>query len=169
METTKLCKKCNVEKPLSEMVKRGDAHKPQCKACKNAAERERIKSDEVHREKERLRGKAKYQKNKEKHCAITKRYYQENLEWRKDLHLQNTYGITMDDKIRMREEQNNRCAICEDEFENDRCAYVDHDHTTKKVRGLLCQRCNTGYGMFRDNVSIVRRALAYGEKHATPS
>jgi len=172
MDSTKLCKKCNVEKPLTEMVKRGDGHKSECKACKNATERDRIKSDEAHREKERLRGKAKYQKNKVKHCAITKRYYQENLEWRKDLHLQKSYTIdgrpfTMDDKIKMRNDQQNKCAICECEFKDDKSAYVDHVHDdTRRVRGLLCHLCNSGFGMFGDSVSRLRKAVSYGEKHS---
>ena len=162
---SKLCTKCNTEKPLAEMVKRGDTHKSECKSCKNAAGREKLKTNSEYREKERMRGKAKYQRDKEKHCAITKRYYQENLEWRKDLHLQKTYGITMDTKLKMREEQDNKCAICKEEFENDKSAYVDHCHTTGKVRGLLCHMCNSGLGMFRDSHDIIVRALEYNKMH----
>lgn len=158
---TKLCKKCNVVKPLNDMVKKDGSYRPTCKECRNSEARERLKNDPELREKERLRGKSKYQNRKEKHLAITKKYYEENLEWRKDLHLRNTYGITMDDKIAMRESQRNCCAICTEEFPDDKSAYVDHCHTTKKVRGLLCHKCNTGIGMFRDNLEFIRRAGEY--------
>lgn len=39
--------------------------------------------------------------------------------------------------------QNNSCKICKVQSEN---LYVDHCHTTGKVRGLLCPKCNTFVG-----------------------
>lgn len=38
---------------------------------------------------------------------------------------------------------------------------VDHDHTTGKIRGLLCNRCNRVLGLFRDNPDVIKRALDY--------
>jgi len=165
----KLCKKCNVEKPLNDMVKKEGSYRHECKECRNARARARLKEDPEFQEKERLRGKEKYQKNKEKHLAITKRYYEENLEWRKDLHLRTTYGITMDQKIQMRDAQGNKCAICAIEFLTDKDAYVDHCHESKKVRGLLCHCCNTGLGMFKDSMSALERAMDYLKKNSTPT
>lgn len=157
----KLCKNCNTEKPLEDMVKKEGRYRFECKECKNQKARERLKIDPEFREKERLRGKEKYEKNKPKHLAITKRYRDENLPFYKDLHLRRTYGITMDDKNKMRESQNNKCAICEVAFESDRHAYVDHCHNTNKVRGLLCHPCNSALGMFKDNIISIERASAY--------
>jgi tRNA U54 and U55 pseudouridine synthase Pus10 len=99
-----------------------------------------------------------------KNMKITKKYYEENLEWRKELHLKNTYGITMEDKIKMRDYQNNKCYICENIFDNDKSAFVDHCHLTKKVRGLLCHHCNSGLGYFKDNVNYLKKAIQYLEK-----
>jgi hypothetical protein len=38
---------------------------------------------------------------------------------------------------------------------------VDHDHTTKKVRGLLCRHCNLLLGYCEENVLVLQRAINY--------
>lgn len=75
----------------------------------------------------------------------------------------------MEDKNKMRETQANKCSICDLVFPDDKSAYVDHCHETNEVRGLLCQKCNSGLGMFGDKVSNVQRAVAYLLKHAKRS
>lgn len=42
-------------------------------------------------------------------------------------------------------------------------AVVDHDHTTNKVRGLLCNGCNKGLGMFQENLSVLKSAVKWME------
>lgn len=44
--------------------------------------------------------------------------------------------------------------------------HIDHDHATGMVRDLLCHHCNLGIGNLRDNIDILRSALAYLEWHA---
>lgn len=68
----------------------------------------------------------------------------------------------------MLERQNGLCAICDDPIslraednERRRTAKVDHCHDTGKVRGLLCGKCNSGLGMFRDNTEHLDRAITY--------
>tara|TARA_R110002020_G_scaffold101331_2_gene238760 strand:+ start:4243 stop:4659 length:417 start_codon:yes stop_codon:yes gene_type:complete len=38
---------------------------------------------------------------------------------------------------------------------------LDHCHTTHKVRGWICQRCNRGLGVFKDSVDNLRNAISY--------
>ena len=38
---------------------------------------------------------------------------------------------------------------------------VDHNHVTGKIRGLLCNNCNRGLGLFKDNGKLLARALIY--------
>jgi hypothetical protein len=73
--------------------------------------------------------------------------------------LRNMYGITIDQYKAMEARQGGRCAICNEVPETR--LYVDHDHTTGEVRGLLCTRCNVGLGMFRDNPEYLDAATQY--------
>lgn len=68
------------------------------------------------------------------------------------------YGLTPEDFDNMLRDQNDRCKICREE---DIMFHVDHDHKTGKVRGLLCSNCNTGLGLFRDNVAYLENAINY--------
>lgn len=38
---------------------------------------------------------------------------------------------------------------------------VDHNHKTGRVRGVLCQSCNAGLGMFKDDITIMLKAIKY--------
>lgn len=69
------------------------------------------------------------------------------------------------DKLRkqFRLEQDNRCAICGDFFFQ-RKTCLDHCHTTKRYRGLLCYNCNTGIGKLKENLMIIARAIEYISK-----
>jgi hypothetical protein len=65
------------------------------------------------------------------------------------------------DRRRMAAEQNNKCAICQQE----RPLVLDHCHKSGKRRSALCTCCNAGIGMFRDDPALLQRAIAYLERH----
>ena len=75
------------------------------------------------------------------------------------------YGMTQEDYDQLHAKQNGQCAICRTEkgMTGKRLLplYVDHCHKTLKVRGLLCQKCNAGLGMFRDDPRLGLAALDY--------
>jgi hypothetical protein len=41
---------------------------------------------------------------------------------------------------------------------------VDHCHSTNKVRGILCDLCNTALGKFHDDVNLLSNAIGYLNK-----
>jgi len=60
--------------------------------------------------------------------------------------------------------QKDLCAICGKQEKNKSLA-IDHDHTTGKTRGLLCQKCNRALGGFCDDIQVVKNALTYLKNH----
>ena len=90
-------------------------------------------------------------------------------EWRRNnkskiitRHLQKTYGINLDQYNELLKKQNGCCAICQrPSKELKKRLGIDHDHTTGKIRGLLCYECNYGLGYFKDNSSFLLRAIDY--------
>jgi len=77
-----------------------------------------------------------------------------------DAHRLKRYGLSPESYLELLTEQHNKCKICLVDFSTTRCC-IDHDHDTGVVRGLLCQKCNTSIGMFRDSEFNILRALAY--------
>ena len=77
------------------------------------------------------------------------------------------YGITVEDYHQLFEAQGGVCAICH-KPPGSRRLNLDHDHKTKKVRGLLCFMCNRGLGRFRDDPKLFRSAADYLERASAP-
>ena len=74
-----------------------------------------------------------------------------------------TYGITREQYDALIVQQNGLCALCNNP-PGKRALAVDHDHKTKEIRGLLCDRCNVGLGMFHDDPQLLVAAIRYLEK-----
>ena len=71
-------------------------------------------------------------------------------------------------KSRIIEEE--RCEICGELERPLKWGYRkqlsrDHCHRTGRVRGLLCMRCNTALGSFRDNLVLLQKAMEYLGKY----
>ena len=71
------------------------------------------------------------------------------------------YGITPEQYLALYDLQQGKCAICKEEPTTKRGLHVDHCHTTTQVRGLLCHGCNVALGSFRDNISLLEKAISY--------
>lgn len=121
-----------------------------CKPCSHRVWKE--KRDPV-KERARLKAYAAKEESKQK---------------MRDYHLKRNYGISLDDYNKLHEQQGGVCAICGNpetvkHFVSGRShpLHLDHDHTTGKVRGLLCTLCNTGLGKFKDDKELLKKALEY--------
>jgi hypothetical protein len=81
---------------------------------------------------------------------------------RRDRELRRKFGVTLEQFNAMAEAQGGRCAVCRDLPGGRRASlFVDHDHATGAVRGLLCNRCNTGIGHLQDCADLLERAAGY--------
>ena len=72
------------------------------------------------------------------------------------------YGISIEEYDKLHRQQNGLCVIChKPEIWHFKKLSIDHDHKTGKIRGLLCQRCNTLLGMSEDSADRLRAAASY--------
>lgn len=144
--SSKKCSCCGEVKPTTEFTRRKNHGKwgfyYYCKACVNK-KRKQYSLD-----------------NPEKCKRIHKKH-----------NLKKLYGLTIEDVGIILKNQNYKCAICGKEIflfgsSKKLTAHVDHDHKTGKIRGLLCQECNTGLGKFMDNPEYLLGAISYLNKNA---
>ena len=137
MTKTKVCIVCGIEKDHSEFSfkknRKGTVKYPgsYCRSCKSIKDKKRRK------------------------------LYQNEL---RDKEYKKRYGIGIKDYDEMLELQEGKCAICQSvDVGNKKSKYffVDHDHNTGKVRGLLCHPCNISIGNLKDDPDIVYNAWMY--------
>ncbi len=78
------------------------------------------------------------------------------------------YGLSTIDYRHKLSKQLGGCAICgKPEKKALRgILYVDHDHKTGKVRGLLCNECNSMLGYAKDDKKILLIAIKYLEAYS---
>jgi hypothetical protein len=114
-----------------------------------------------------IRSDTKKHKNTCRSCVkiYSKNNHLKNSNKRKNQKLQKAYGISLDEKLVMFGKQHGKCEICQIAFSNLASAHVDHCHTTGKIRGLLCTKCNPGIGFFEDCLDKLKAAQVYLEKY----
>ena len=100
--------------------------------------------------------------NKEKASLSNKRYWRDVGRKR----LLKKYNLTEESLNELYKFQDYKCAICGsfiEPFSENKLTMsnIDHNHDTEKVRGLLCQKCNQGLGLFKDSAKILRKAAEY--------
>lgn len=140
---TKICTHCKIEKPITEFYHRKDRPGTVIANCKKCT----VVNNRRYRDKEyRKEWAAKYyQKNKQK-IGLKK------------------YGLTIAQYDEKLQAQNGVCAICCQTVQGKRL-FVDHNHSTGKVRGLLCSNCNFLIGQAAESKDILRHAVEYLSKY----
>jgi hypothetical protein len=131
------CKHCNSVLPLSEFYIRGSMSCKDCAIYLNLMRNQVVKYTPVTAQENRKRG------------------------------IKHKYNLTEEIYDQMVLRQNGKCAIC---FNYPKSSYpklyIDHDHKTGKLRGLLCHTCNSGVGMLKDDKTILQSAINYLDSYA---
>jgi hypothetical protein len=83
-------------------------------------------------------------------------------DWSKSHRLKSRYGLTLDEYNTLIEKGCNVCGTTEN-------LCVDHCHETLKVRGCLCNKCNSALGFLREDPVIIQQLLNYVEVHQNES
>ena len=131
-EGMKRCCKCKEVRPLSDFSKRNDTKDGKRYDCKKC-------------KKER-----------------SKKQLSTNPLQRRKKRLYKNYRITPEYYNNLFIEQEGKCAICGTHQDNlKRPLAVDHNHKTKKIRGLLCINCNAGIGYLKEDYHILLKAVEY--------
>lgn len=157
----KICKKCGVEQSLDSFSE----GRNQCKDCRNLNKKRNRQNNLINYRKSE---KANRDKNKESINKAAKDNYWMNREsilsnQRKN-YLIREYGITLEDKQIIYEEQNQCCQICKQKFEIEKL-YVDHCHYSGFIRELLCRNCNSAFGLLNESVETLKNMIEYKQKH----
>jgi len=76
------------------------------------------------------------------------------------------FDLSFYELVHMRENHSGKCDICGLQetavvYGTVKTLALDHCHSTGKVRGLLCQNCNTGLGKFKDDIDLLQSAIKY--------
>ena len=100
--------------------------------------------------------------NKEKIKKVKKEYTKTHKKETKNLNLKRCYGITIEQYNQMFNVQEGKCKVCgKHQSELYQPLGVDHNHTTGKVRGLLCPNCNSILGHAKDNTDTLQKVIIY--------
>jgi hypothetical protein len=127
--------------------------------------------NEVKKEADRNAWKKEYKAKKESDPKLKEKQakYRENAKgkgWQRTHYLKKTYGMTVKEYDAMFIAQGNACAICKSVNPSAKVGWhIDHDHSTGKVRGILCRFCNIMLGNARDNAELMLLAVSYLKLH----
>lgn len=142
MVDTRHCNKCNQDKPKEEFIfMKADttSRNRWCKSCRSDYLKE-------------YRSRDTYQNNQRPRALKRLRVY----------NLQKNYGLSEEEYNKLFNKQHGECAICGTEQKDLRHKLsVDHNHTSNKIRGLLCGKCNRGLGYFKDSKTLLNSAIKY--------
>lgn len=156
--STKECCRCHELKSTGDFYKKRDSRQAHCKECEKAR-KHRTRQSPEHKEYIREYNKKWRAENPEKIAEWNRNNSRKTM-------LKSVYGISLEDYDKLLRNQGDKCAICGIlQKELNKPLYVDHDHKTSKIRGLLCHNCNVAIGLLKDSLSNISNALDYLKKH----
>jgi len=157
----KICKRCLHTLPEQAFYRRGTGFRSECKACAKAMTANwYAKNGDAARAKVRQWTAENGDKLKAYRAANRRKHYLQEL-GRK-------YGVTGEWFEQQMNAQGAACACCRRVFSWDDKQvkpHVDHCHISGKVRGLLCNGCNTTLGIVGDSVERLVALAEYLKCH----
>lgn len=160
----KQCSVCDKLLELSSFPKRTSlqtSKKAQCKKCVAEYKAKLYKKNEaVEKEKRRNNYKIKQEYYRDK----ARIHYRNNSKESNFKRRLKKYGITEKQYYELFEKQNKCCAICKSSNSSKDYA-IHHCHNTGIVRGILCDNCNTGIGLLKEDIEIINSAVMYLKKY----
>lgn len=177
METI-VCKFCKEELPKTTeyFYVSNNKFDNRCRECRHIlyllnSDSKRVSAKERYKRKKELilsQATLYYEKNREKILESKKVFWSRNKEKKRTYRLEKKFLISEQDIRDMMDTQRGCCDICKISLvspESTRSFAVDHCHSSGKVRGLLCNNCNTAIGLFLDNKEILSSAIFYLDKN----
>ncbi len=136
------CKHCNIIMDISEFYSRNSQSCKDCCIYINS-----------------LRG-----------ANLTKSKTSAHYKYDRKSRLKHKYNISELDYLNLVAKQNGVCKICSKMPSSPYPRlYIDHDHLSGKIRGLLCHTCNSGLGMFKDSKDLLLKSIQYLDQAALAS
>ena len=139
----KKCTKCGEVKSLDQFsnhIRHKDGKRFRCKVCEAADQKEA----------------------KQKRLALD---YEGTRSKERAHNLKRMFGMSLEEYDEKLKAQDGVCAICGGLCKSGKRLAVDHNHTTGKIRDLLCGNCNGGLGKFLENPELLLKAADYIRKH----
>lgn len=165
--TSKNCTNCNTVKPLGEFARnksKFDGLQTVCRPCSTILHRRYVEANREHVSKVRRENRKNWSPEQVAvHKARAKKWRDENRERLRVQKAERRLGAEEGTRQRLLEDQKGKCAICGLPESDKVRLHMDHCHGTGKVRGLLCNNCNTGIGFMQDSPEILRMAALYLE------
>jgi|LakMenEpi03Aug12_release.lakeMendotaPanAssembly.Ray.scaffolds.fasta_scaffold1906241_1 hypothetical protein len=104
-----------------------------------------------------------------RHSADHKRKFASIRDMQRHHSLVKKYNLTLEEFYIYWQAFRGQCGICGKDMKHPEhrkgqsldVVAVDHDHTTGKVRGLLCNACNKGLGFFKDSKELLDKAIKW--------
>jgi len=103
---------------------------------------------------------AYYEAHKENYLEYSRRWYEKHKEQHRRTMKRTRcrrYGLSVEQYRQLRQKQMGKCAICQKKTK----LQIDHNHTSGRVRGLLCQHCNQLLSRAFDSIPTLRSAIKY--------
>lgn len=160
VRTEKTCRGCGEVKPIDQFMETWNNQRnrhyrvSKCDQCRTARKR-----DDWHRQADEhsVRRRARYATDSDYRRRLLSNQYKAK------------YGISLDDRDAMLEEQGGKCAACGVEDPGPKGWMTDHDHSCCPLpetcggclRGIVCMSCNLALGHCGDSIERLESLIDY--------